>query len=55
MLDIFQFHHPAREEFERPALPPIGAAPHSISPDSGSERFSCLPSFLLDGDDDGDS
>src|SRR5258708_34706771 len=23
MLDIFQFHHPVREEFQRPALPPI--------------------------------
>src|SRR5690242_5570422 len=25
MLDILQFHHLVREEFERPALPPIGS------------------------------
>ena len=25
MLDIFQFHHLVSEEFERPALPPIGS------------------------------
>ncbi|SRR5258706_425281 len=25
MLDIFQFHHPVGEEFQRPALSPIGS------------------------------